>query len=369
MYYIPIFFSLASAFFSLSYNNSYNKEYNKLPLAFIMFSVFSLFMLTAFKGDVEPDYYNYRDIFYNAPELSFLNYATFEKAVEASFGIEPGILLVSSFLKFLGLDYQNLILFFSVLNITLSILICRHIGSAYILSKITYLSFFILIFYQSYFVQIRFATGAFFAYLAFFSFLKGTKKLSLLLFFLGVLFHNIAVLFLMLPFFLAIKRFWERHNVVLLLALFVSFIDFYSLFEFIAENFFTRYTYYFSLANDLEASKTVFYWRFLVYSLLFFMLSINETGLTKSTGLVESFLKFCLFMNLFSWAIGYNFSIFYRVAWFFDVGLLYFIFAANRSSLLVKRLSIFLIVSVLLIYRSAASIADFTDYQFDWYAK
>ena len=287
MYYIPIFFSLVSAFFSLIYNDSYNKEYNKLPLAFIMFSVFSLFILTAFKGDIEPDYYNYRDIFYNAPELSFLNFTTLKKAIEASFGIEPGILLVSSFLKFLGLGYQNLILFFSVLNITLSILICRNIGFTYILSKITYLSFFILIFYQSYFVQIRFATGAFFAYLAFLSFLKGAKKLSLLLFFLGVLFHNIAILFLMLPFFLATKRFWERNYVVLLFALFVSFIDFYSIFEFIAENFFTRYTYYFSLANDVGGSKIVFYWRFFVYSVLFVMLSVNETELTKSTGRSE----------------------------------------------------------------------------------
>ena len=369
MYYIPIFFSLVSAFFGLIYNNSHNNEYNKLSLAFIMFSVFALFMLTAFKGDVEPDYYNYRDIFYNAPELSFLNFVTLKKAIDASFGIEPGILLVSSFLKFFGLGYQNLILFFSALNITLSILICRHIGSTSILGKITYLSFFILIFYQSYFVQIRFAAGVFFCYLAFLSFLKGTKKLSLLLFFTGVIFHNIAVLFLMLPFFLATKKFWERNYTILFFSLFVSFIDFYSILEFLAENFFTRYIYYFSLENDIGGSKIVFYWRFLVYSVLFFMLSFNEAELTKTTSLIEAFLKFCLFMNLLSWAIGYNFSIFYRVAWFFDIGLLYFIFAANRSGLRIKRVSIFFIISTLLMYRSATSIADFTDYQFDWYTE
>lgn len=364
MYYIPVLCSLLSAFFCYFRLNYGNVKHNQISFVFIIFSLFSLFILIAFKGDVEPDYYNYRDIFYNAPNLNYLTFNSLGKAISASFGIEPGILFVSSLLHFLGLHYQNLILFFSILNVTLSVLIWKIEGS---INKFTYLSLFILIFYQSYFVQIRFAAGAFLAYLAIFVFFRGMKKLSLILFLFAVFFHNIAVLFLVLPLFFVTRLFWDRHGLVLLLIFFISFIDFYSIFELVAEIFFPRYVVYFSLEDDYEGNKFLFYWRFVVCFFLFFVLSFGERAIIDSENLIESFLKFCLFMNLFSWAVGYDFSIFYRVAWFFDIGLLYFLLAAKKSNSVTKQITIFFVVATLLVYRSSISIADFTSYRFDWY--
>lgn len=336
-----------------------------LALIFICASMYTLFILTAFKGGIEPDYYSYRDVFYNAPNLSSMTFHSLKKSIDASYGIEPGIVIISSFFKFFGFGYQALIIFFSLINIALIFFACKYLDLS-----IRYLSLSILflVFYQSFFVQIRFSSGVFLTLLACFSYLCERKKSAILFFITGLTIHNISSLFLfIIPALKITRKALNWHWVILFCALLVSYVDFIYVFKFISEYFFPRYAVYFTPLESVNNNKILFYWRWIVYCLLFGIIFFKEWYISKPKDVYEEFFKFCLFMNLFSWSIGYELPIFYRVSWFFDVGLLYFVLAASRSKYLIKRIIIISFLISLLLYRVIVAVSDFSAYRFDWY--
>ncbi|MGI2168929.1 EpsG family protein [Shewanella sp. MF05960] len=365
VYYLPVFFaylSVITCVFTFKFENVNSK---KISFLLIFISYFFLFLLVAFKGPIEPDYYSYRDIFYLAPDFNSINLESIKKSIEASFGIEPGIILLSSFLHYLGFDYQVLIIFFSILNVFLTLCICKRFPQCV---RYTCLAFILCIFFQSYFVQIRFATGVFFTILACLHFIEGKLKRSFSLFFLGLLFHNVASLYIfIIPAFFASRKVIDRYYLILPLIFFIGMINFTVFLEFFIESFFSRYLIYLSLSEGFSGNPILFYWRWILYSFLMLLLYFRENELSKSDSIYESFFKFCLYMNLVSWAVGYNFAIFYRVSWFFDIGLLYFVFAYKRSSFFYKKIVCFSLLLFLFGYRLFSYMADFDTFYFDWY--
>ncbi|ACK45985.1 hypothetical protein Sbal223_1478 [Shewanella baltica OS223] len=365
MYYLPVFFAYLSVVFSV-FNFKYARVSSiKISFFLIVASFFCLFILTTFKGPIEPDYYSYRNIFYLSPDFDTINIESIRKSVVASFGIEPGIVLLSSFLRFLGFDYQVLIVFFSILNLYLTFCICKRFPQSI---RYISLAFVLSIFFQSYFVQIRFATGVFLTVIACLNFLEGKVKRAIFIFILGLLFHNVASLFIfVLPVYFVFRKLLDRYYLILPLILLLGLVNVNVLLKFVVESFFSRYLIYLSLADDFNGNPILFYWRWVLYSFLMMLLYFKENNLTKSNCIYESFFKFCLYMNLISWAVGYNFAIFYRVSWFFDIGLLYFVFAYNRSSFIIKKVICFTLLLLLFGYRFISYTADFKDFYFDWY--
>jgi len=226
----------------------------------------------------------------------------------------------------------------------------------------------VLIFFQSYFVQIRFASGVFFTILACLYFVDGAKVKAILIFLVALAFHNIASLFIVIiPVYYFLRNHIDKYYIFLPLLLFIATVDVYLIIEFIIENIFPRYLVYLSLSDDLVGNPILFYWRFILYSFLMLLLFFRESDLVKSGTNYELFFKLLLYFNLASWAVGYNFSIFYRISWFFDSGLLYFVFSFNRSRFLYKKILCMLLLTMLFIVRFYASIEDFDSFYFDWY--
>jgi len=365
MYYLVVLFSALVIINQLAKFRVGNIDFRLISLFLVSILTFWLFLLSSFKGPIEPDYYSYRDIYYLAPDLSYITVEAIKKSMVESYGIEPGIVLISSFLRYFDFEYQSLVVFFSISNICLTYFICKKFPS-----DIRYLCFvfFILIFFQSYFVQIRFASGVFFTILACLYFIDGSRFKAVFLFCMGLLFHNTASLFLVtLPFFYLLRKQIDKHCLFLPLLLLVAFIDIHLILKTIIENIFPRYSSYLAISDSFSGSPFLFYWRWCFYSFLIFLLSYKEKHLSKSASLYEVFFKFLLYLNLATWAVGYNFPIFYRVSWFFDAGLLYFVFSYSRSKYLIKKILCFIILYVLFFIRFNDSISDFDSFYFDWY--
>ena len=129
MYYSVVLFSALVIINQLAKFRVGNIDFRLISLFLVSILAFLLFLLTSFKGPIEPDYYSYRDIYYLAPDLNCITVEAIKKSMVESYGIEPGIVLISSFLRYFDFEYQSLVVFFSILNICLTYFICKKFPS------------------------------------------------------------------------------------------------------------------------------------------------------------------------------------------------------------------------------------------------
>ncbi|WP_392352680.1 EpsG family protein [Pseudoalteromonas rhizosphaerae] len=366
VYFIPLFFLMVSA--ALDFFCKKDKLTTAIKISFSGFGLLFLFYLTAFKGNIDPDYLSYLNIYNNTPPLTSLSEETLAEARDKAYGIEYGILFLIGLIKAIGGSYQLLLIFFA----STSIFLIYKLSKTF--NRMHYFIVFALValFYQGVYIQIRFATACFFLYVSVFYYLNKSddrynKIKSLFYFIFGALLHNVWVIILFFPIVIKLRDFFVRHIIVLfLLTLPLSFLGATDFISFTIENFLSRYNTYLLEYEDFSGSKFPYYWRLILNLSLFYLLIFREKKIIHEISAVERLLLAFLFLNLASWAVGYNFPILYRVSWFFDVGYIFFILGFSRSQFLFKKIFFFVLFTIYLFYRVNNGMSSFSDFYIDW---
>lgn len=352
----------------LDFFSKHNRSINYVNFSLFSFSILFIFTMISLKGNVEPDYISYLNIFNNTPSLFDFDSKSLSNAKESAYGIEYGILFINGFVKIFTDKYQVLLLVISFINLFLIVKI------SYFFRECRFFVIFSLValFYQGLFVQIRFALSCFFLYYSIFLYLNSKDNLlkytiSFFNLFLGALLHNIWVVIVFVPLLLKLKKIIRKYILFIFLAtLPFALVDMYGVAEWLVNNFFSRYNVYVLDYNGFNGSPFPYIWRLVLNIVLIKLLFYKESDRYEDLSTVDSLLLSFLFMNLLIWAVGYNFPILYRVSWFFDVGYIFFIISFYRSNFILKKIVFFILFSVYLFYRVYNGMDSYDDFYYDW---
>ncbi|ARD21661.1 EpsG family protein [Shewanella japonica] len=366
IYFFPLFLLCSTAFLDFFSKNV--RALNYLKFSICCFSIVFLFTMLSLKGNIEPDYISYFNIFNNTPSLFDFNADSIAVAKKSAFGIEYGILIINGFVKIFSDRYQLLLLVVAFLNIFLIIKISSFF------KECRYFVIFALValFYQGIFVQIRFALSCFFLYYSILLYLSSRennllKVLSIINLFFGAILHNVWVVTIFMPLLLKLKGFIRKYILFLFLAtLPLVWVDLFAVAKWIVQNLFPRYNVYILDYDGYKASPLPYFWRLFLNVFLILLLYFKESNRYKEFSNVDSLLLSFLFMNLLIWAVGYNFPILYRVSWFFDIGYVFFIVSFYKSHFMFKKITFFVIFSLYLFYRVYNGMDSYDEFYYDW---
>lgn len=345
VYYIPLVVLLIAAFFDFADNLG---RYGRFVFQrlFSFFALLFLAIICAFKGDVDPDYQSYFDIFNLIPSLDDFGSEGWAAAQENTDRLEPAFIAISSIVKYFGGGYRSVLIIFSIIFFFLT-LFSRDVWG----KEGKYVALFVLVasYYSAYFTQIRFLAASLLCYLVLFFYTNNKRLLALILMLLAVLFHNASWLML-LPFFLF--RFREtisnRPFLLVMVSIPFAFFSILPLFEYLGSSVFLRYGAYVEIKDEFLGSSWNYYWRLLFVLFFLGLLRFREKNLFLLATAFEKMLFVCVLLGLYIWAVGHDIPILYRAAWFFDWGYLFFVAAFMRSKHGWKKMIFFLCMFVYL---------------------
>ncbi|MCG6229912.1 EpsG family protein [Vibrio furnissii] len=365
LYYFPLIILIFGSILELFFDKKNNPE---LQSAFVLTSSILLFLLLGFKGNIDPDYDNYRYIFDISPSLYDINSQEFDRAIELSANIEPGIILLNSILKFFGLGYQSFILLNAVLLIILAINLARLID---VKNICTVLLCVFALYYQGMFVQVRFALCLFLIFNAVFYLWKRDVLKSVLLLLASSLIHNVYLLSVVFALcFMFRELVVRRYILFLMFAIVFSRFNFNEIFLNILGTGFDRYNAYVlsygELGHHVSSGAFPFYWRLMFFLVAIFIIFRKFNLIDYNIEDKYKFLFVCVVVNILSWSVGYNTPILYRVSWFFDIGYTVIPLLACRYSSRQQKLALILIFFPYLLYRVSNGLVSLDNFYFDW---
>ncbi|EMB8479490.1 EpsG family protein [Providencia rettgeri] len=335
-----------------------------LESSLFVLGFYSLFLLISFKGNIEPDYYNYKLLFDNGPTLSELNSYTLSQAQLIINGIEPGIILLNSIIKFFGGSYQYSIILINIFNFILILYIAKFFEPKFRYLIITTLCF---IFFQGMFIQVRFTLSCLLAYVSFLNFIKSKFFHAAICFIIAFLFHTIAIFsFVLILVWLYRNYLYKKIKFLFLIIIPFVFVDPTPVIQFIVDNLSSRYLYYINLYDGITASQFPFFWRLIVNIILITIIFYREPELFNNQADLNKFLLIICLLNVLSWAIGYKFPILYRVSWFFDLGYLFYPIIYSQSKYVIKKFIFIIIFMIFLYMRVLNGLDSFDVYYFDF---
>lgn len=358
-YYIPVFFLLVSAVVGWFFKVTKGQRIVLCDIP-VYLGLACLFVLSAFKGNVDPDYESYQAIFNQIPNISLFgsyDWKVFEQNVD---NIEIGFSMFGSMVKYFGGDYRNFLIIFSAFFCCLTFFLFLGFGGRI---KYACVLFFVLIYYTAYFIQIRFLVAVLFAVFAVFGFSRDRLFLSLVFIFIGSFFHSVALLVVVPILFCLFFSRW-LNSPLLLLSLSVPLVSLsvFPVFSYLGTDVFVRYSVYVSEYDGAYGGVSSYYFRLMFVALFLWFFKFRDKEISYVVNRLEGVLLTCLLMGIYIWAVGNSIPILYRAAWFLDFGFLYFLFSYDRSVFKYKRILMFSCCLVLFVYRLVDGLGDFSEY-------
>lgn len=339
-----------------------NNNKVKQKKVFIFFGVALIFLLTGFKGDIDPDYKNYLFYFDLIPPLSKLNDESLHQIKNQTSNVEFGMVYMMSFLKSLSLPFQSYYIFTSTVICFLS----SKLAKSYPGNEAIVLFFLYCFYFQPYFIQTRYFISLL-SILMVFSLYHRHGRLSLvacIYFFIGLSFHSVAIF--VIPLLLAshfanfIKRYWIQ---LLLFPLFLVTINITDLIGY-AGAINERYDSYTNGGVNKAGDISSFYIRFyLVCFLSFLCVSFTKFKFKELNKPYEELLILC-FLMLCSWSIAWKLGMLYRVALIFEISWVFFIMYSNEYLNPVIRRTILFTLVLYAFYRLSTGVSELEEFYF-----
>ncbi len=291
-------------------------------------SIILIFILTGFKGDVDPDYKNYLFYFEVIPPIGELTPDRMTYIDSITSNAEVGMIYVMSLMKSASLPFQSYYVFTAFIISLLSFNLARLYKGFE-----SYILIFLYCFYfQPYFIQTRYFISVLCVLICFVK-CSRSGRISpevLLYFFLGVSFHTVGFFILPLIFSLIFKdnivKYWY---LTLLFPLFFMLVKVDGLLSY-AGVVNARYDTY--VSNDLftQGDISSFYIRYCLFIGLTIFCYLNSRF--KSHKWDDYLIEFWL-LNLFMlsvWSVAWNLGMLYRIALLFEISWLFFIFYSRQ---------------------------------------
>lgn len=361
LYYTPIIILLISYLFKFkNINVTYKRNYLiNLDTLLYGVSLFFIYVMTAFKGNIDPDYLNYKYYFDIIPKITELNEFTLLKVRESTSNVEISLIYLFSFLKFLHIDFQ----FFYIIILFIIIILINKL-SYYFPCKSLYLLIVYCFYFQGLFIFVRYQVGALCALLIIFNYAEKNKisKNSIFYFILGVSFHSITIFCIpALILFKLRKIILKNYLILLTVPIFISQFDLTLLLK-IATIINPRYIDYIDNYHVIGSISSLLIRETLMFFLLFLVYldkrRIKEV--VKNNVLLMQLLL--LLLLLFIWSIAWRVGILYRIALLYDIAWIFFFSLILKNRLLNNIKNITLILYLLL--RLKTGISELSTYSF-----
>lgn len=329
----------------------------KLSRAIAYVSIFIIFLITALKGDVDPDYRNYKYLF-DIVEIQSGFWRGYFQALSRLGGLEALSAFVMYVIKFLGGSFQLFYVVFSAFSCAIIFYFSR-------VSKIeiSVATFFIYCFYfYGFWVITRFLLGALLGLLSIAYFYRsGLVKKPFVMALLGAGVHRVS--FFAVPVVFTIRHFGSfiKRNIlsIIILSIPVAVVDLSGLFSFFVSD---AHRYHVYIRNSVGGDFFSFITRFLfVFSLLAYLKHCCPRVYYENTK--YDFILVMVPFMLFSWALAVSLGIFYRVGLFFDISFLYFFLVAGCLRNIFNRVVFIFPVFAYAAYRVAVGAAGLEPYR------
>ncbi|HAV2175787.1 EpsG family protein [Enterobacter cloacae] len=327
---IPLFLGMIAPKRNVFLNGKYVFQNDRFYLWLFLLTIF---ILTGFKGNIDPDYQNYLFYYHTIPKFDELNESNLNAIKDITSNVELSVIYGMSFLKIFGLGFQ----FYYIVSALVSIFLISKIssyfdGSECIVGLVIY-CFYI----QPFFIQVRYLGGALCGIICILEYFnKGKINRTVIFYFLlGMLLHTVVVF--TVPLLLG-KWLYSliRKNLflILLIPCLLALVNVDSILQ---------YTYYVSdrYVNYLNASSSqkelgsIFSFAvreaIVVFLIAGFALS-NRFSLEGLNNIRHSkALIFMLLSMLSIWAFAWQFGMLYRVALMFEIGWLLFLLQGKKN--------------------------------------
>lgn len=178
VFYLPIFFVYFSSI-------APTRKYYQFLVSILMILLVFIICGTRYYSDI--DYEPYIDLFNETPSLDRISFGDITRL----YG-EPGYLFLSSFVKYLGLGFVSLTLLFSLVSISLKILVSSKLVKNYIFLTSLYLC---LHYVTVEFIELRWALASSIIILSIYFFMQSRYKLTFMLIMMATFFHYFSLVF------------------------------------------------------------------------------------------------------------------------------------------------------------------------------
>lgn len=327
------------------------KEQNN-TIAIINITIFSIFC--GLRGEVDNDYANYVGYWKNAPSLTNSTFISFITKVFLH-PVEFGYMLTTSCLKSIGLEYQSIFLFCSILTFVLFYKATKKLTD----KPNTALFIFISQFIMMPFMQIRYGVAMSCILYSFACWKDGEKKKSILYFWLGGLFHRLTWgCLLLLPLFkLDIKKFLYLAILSLLIPTSLVEYIFTTATQMAGWN---GYMIYIKNQNTLPLYSLIMYFILIIPFLIYYKTKFSNNNTYKV--LLKMYL-----ISLIAFFMARNLEILVRISGAFSISFCFIlpayisIFKQNKFNLI----SFYCILSLYCFLKYYPCLKFFTPYKFN----
>lgn len=341
----------------LGYMLSFYKS-NFDELFFITVLIF-VFIITGFKGNIDPDFNNYKYYFDIIPTYSELTDTNLELIRSKTSNVESGTIYYIAILKSLGLSFAFFYIGISIISTFLTYQIAKHFKN----NKCIFLFCMLCFYVQSYFIISRFLIAILSSILIILNFNKNKKiKLSdIFIFLIGSFFHSIIYLTIpLIVLFTFRKIIIKYYSLILLLPIIISLIPinyFYFLFSLINE----RYIFY--INRDNPGQYFSFFYRELLLLLFYSYIFYYEKYRVSQSNYLNVTLAISMLMLLFSWSLSWQLDILYRVTLTFDFGWILFFLIPYKNTY--GKILIFSILTFYCLFRYCVGVNELSNYTFN----
>ncbi|HCN41944.1 MAG TPA: hypothetical protein DIS95_06035 [Proteus vulgaris] len=361
LYYTPVVILLISYLFKCkNINVTYKRNYLiNLDTLLYGISLLYIYIITAFKGNIDPDYLNYKYYFDIIPEITKLNDFTLLQIKESTSNVEISLIYLFSFLKFLHIDFQ-----FFYITILFIIVVLINKLSYYFPYKSLFLLIIYCFYFQGLFIFVRYQVGALCALLVIFNFSEKNKINinSIFYFILGISFHSITIFCIpALILFKFRKTILKNYLILLIIPILISQFDLTILLK-IATLINPRYIDYIDNYHIIGNISSLLIREGLILLLLILVYLDKKMIIKTIKNNVLIMQLLLLLLLLFTWSIAWRVGILYRIALLYDIAWMFFFSVTLKSKLLNKIKNTILILYLLL--RLQTGVSELSTYSF-----
>ncbi|HBU6575562.1 TPA: EpsG family protein [Citrobacter amalonaticus] len=332
-YYIPLIPLLFGMIIPKKNVHIHNKIIFQSDRFYLWIFLLIIFILTGFKGNIDPDYQNYLFYYNVIPKYEDLNTLNLEAIKNITSNVELSVIYGMAFLKSFGLGFQ----YYYILSALIIVILISKVAS-YFIGKECIVGLVLYCFYiQPFFIQVRFFGGALCGIICILEFYARNKiNIKVMLYFLiGLFLHTVVVFAIPLLLGKYIYAIVRKHLLlVFLLPTLFSIINIDSILQY-TPMISDRYVNYLNAASSQKELGSIF--SFLIreciaiFLIIMFALSnrysaevLCETKQSKPMILV-------LLAMLCVWALAWQFGMLYRVALMFELGWLLFLIQRKKT--------------------------------------
>ncbi|WP_407822746.1 EpsG family protein [Proteus terrae] len=361
LYYIPIIILLTSYLFKFKSVDLTYKKNHLVNLDTLIYGacLFFIYIITAFKGNIDPDYLNYKYYFDIIPKITELNEFTLLKVKESTSNVEISLIYLFSLFKFLHIDFQ-----FFYITILLIIVFLINKLSYYFPNKSLFLLVIYCFYFQGLFIFVRYQIGALCALLIIFNYSKKNKVTisSIFYFIFGISFHSVTIFCIpALLLFKLRKKILNIYLILLIVPIFMSQFDLTLLLN-IATLINPRYINYLDNYHVVGSISSLLIREVLIFFLLF-LAYLDKQKITETIkDNILTMQLLLLLLLLFIWSVAWRVGILYRIALLYDIAWIFFFSLILKNNLLNNIKNFTLILYLLL--RLQTGISELSTYSF-----